>query len=171
MEKIVDTNVPLRALSSDAPFSQDCMLRSIEVIENIMNDKHKIVLDNDNTYIILSQYERNFRIAGANSLARKFLIWVYTNNANPNRVKKVAIDQTGQNSFAEVPQEIAASDFDLADLVFVAVALANKRKAPIVQSGDSKWIGWEKMLNKHGVTLEILCRKDLEAIYSKKAGK
>ena len=99
---------------------------------------------------------------------RAFLKWLYTNIANPARVKSVSIHPDTDIEFVEVPQRIHDAGFDRSDRKFVAVAVANNKNAPIVEAGDSKWIGWEPVLTAEGIVVNFLCRDELKVIYDKK---
>jgi hypothetical protein len=74
-----------------------------------------------------------------------------------------------QTDFVEFPDdEELRADFDPADRKFVAASNAHPDKPPIIESADSKWLGWEERLAEHGITLEFLCQDELEAIRAKK---
>ena len=74
-----------------------------------------------------------------------------------------------QTQFAEFPPDAALeAAFDPADRKFVAAANAHPEKPPILESADSKWLGWEPALAAHGIRLEVLCRCELEAIRKRK---
>lgn len=168
MELIIDTNVPLTALPETANLSNECVLKCIELLNEIDDDKHTIVIDN--RYIILKQYDGNIKNLKPN-LANRFLKWVFTNITNSERVKQIPVEHSNDSVFEGLPETIYDSEFDRADLVFVAVSMANDNKAPIVQAADAKWIGWEEMLTKEGVKVNFICRAELEIIYNQKMAK
>ncbi len=60
------------------------------------------------------------------------------------------------------------ASFDPADRKFIAVANAHPEKPPVLESADSKWLGWEPRLNVCGIRIEFLCRKELEVIRQRK---
>jgi hypothetical protein len=67
-----------------------------------------------------------------------------------------------------VPQNLHALNFDWSDRKFIAVAIANDKIAPIIEAGDSKWIGWESALNNEGISVDFLCKKELWEKYNQK---
>ena len=73
--------------------------------------------------------------------------------------------------FAEFPpDEALETAFDPSDRKFVSAAYAHPDKPPILESADSKWLGWEAALQAHGIRLEVLCRCELEVVRRRKTG-
>lgn len=103
-----------------------------------------------------------------------FLKWLLQVQGDINHVELVTIKPTNaeQTKFAEFPPDAALEKaFDPDDRKFVAVANAHLLKPPILESADSKWLGWEIQLKKHGIKVEMLCRGELEAIRARKTKK
>lgn len=167
MEKIVDTNVPIVAAKKVDNKGDDCIDACIFLIESIRDGSCRLVLDSNS--VILKQYKANLNGSGDMGLARRFLLWVFRNHYIEERVKLVDVTPIGDHGdFKELPDEVRQSDFDRSDRVFVALSIANGNQAPIVQAADSKWIGWEEMLARHGVRLEFPCRQALEVVHKRK---
>ena len=167
MEKIIDTNVPLTSVDLDSVLGLDCVLSCIRLMKEIHEGRYTLVLDDSR--IVLSQYEANIRKGGDHGMAGHFLSWVYSNYVNEEKVRLVKVERLGAgDDFEELPDEVRQSGFDRSDRVFVALSIANGNKAPIVQAADSKWIGWEELLARHGVRLEFPCRQALEVVHKRK---
>jgi hypothetical protein len=167
MERIIDTNIPLTAAGEQASMGEECRQACVQILSDIYADKYKLVLDSSG--IIIGQYGVNFRKDGDQGLAWKFMKWVYNNHFIADRVRLVDIVPVGPyGDFEELPEEVRNSSFDHSDRVFVALSVANGNSAPIVQAADSKWIGHQEMLARHGVKLEFPCREALEAVHTRK---
>lgn len=106
--------------------------------------------------------------SGPQDYGNRFLKWIYTNQANPDLVKQVHLHSIDDNDYLEFPESLRQIGFDRSDRKFVALAIANKCLAPILQAGDSKWIGWQAPLEVHGVNLILPCFEELKLIYDKK---
>ena len=98
----------------------------------------------------------------------KLFRWLVTNLSNPSRIKQVEIHESGSDDFIEFPESLRTIGFYPSDRKFVATAVANDKTAPIVQASDSKWIGWEPVLNAEGIEVHFLCRNELETIFNHK---
>lgn len=89
----------------------------------------------------------------------------------PKHVSWITITPSDSSGtvFKEFPNDKQLFDaFDPADRKFVAAANVHPEKPPILQCADSKWLGWENDLLKHGIKLEILCRSELLSIRKRK---
>lgn len=162
-EIIIDTNVPLVA-SDEGPESMvTCPQICRDFLDDLFLGVNALVLDD--MRLILGEYERAIKGNDQNSYSRQFLKWIY---ANESRIKTVVITQIDAYNFEEVPDSIIQAGFDNSDRKFIAVAVANQHKAPIVQASDSKWIGWEAVLRENGIHVEFLCRDELEAVFRAK---
>jgi hypothetical protein len=164
-EFIIDTNVPLIA-QGNSVFSADCEANCADFMDEVIAGRKTIVLDS--AWHILGEYENNISTKGPISYLKIYLKWLFNNMANPQRVKLVNIHPDKDKVFEEVPQCISEIGFDKSDLKFVAVSVANRNLAPIVEAADSKWIGWEPALISEGISVAFLCRQELKLIYEKK---
>lgn len=163
-EVIVDTNVPLTADGNH--MSDACRSCCAEFVKSVIRGDHKVVLDNQ--WHILGEYQNKMPSGTQNSFGRQFLKYVYSNQCNPDRIKQVGISFTGTDDFEEFPEKLRTIGFDASDRKFVATAVSNNGKAPIVQATDSKWIGWESALKREKVKVRFLCKEELTRIFSQK---
>ncbi len=125
----------------------------------------------DHDWHILGEYQKNLNPKGPNTPGNEFVRWLHQAH---QRIAWVTITPTDaeQTKFKEFPPDAALeSAFDPADRKFVAAANAHPEKPPILESADSKWLGWEGQLKKHCIKLEVLCRGKLAAIRERKTKK
>lgn len=94
-------------------------------------------LDNDGQ--IIAEYRANLSPSGEPGIGDRFLKWVLTNLANPERCDLVTITPMKGRGFEEFPDEAGREDFDPADRKFVAAARAHGGGPVILQGLDSKW--------------------------------
>lgn len=167
IEFVVDTNVPLIARGA-SHMSMECEENCTKFIELFLRGRQILVIDED--YFILDEYLREIEIAGPPDYANRFLKWLYTNQANPHRVKQVRINRIGVNEFEEIPAPLSSLGIDPSDLKFIATAIANGGKAQIAEASDSKWIGWENELNNNNVKIHFTCKRELNEIFKRKIG-
>lgn len=162
---VIDTNVLLVANGIAPQMSDACRLTCIARLDRVRSSEAVVV---DRQFLILSEYQRkadpNRRPPGPGDA---FLRYLLQNMAVSERVSPVDLTPTNpeQTNFAEFPNDNVLRDaFDPADRKFVAASNAHSEKPPILESADSKWLGWEPQLATHGIRVEILCRTELEAI-------
>ena len=104
---------------------------------------------------------------GSPTPGNAFLKWLL----QAQQITWVTITPTNaeSNKFAEFPPDDGlVNSFDPEDRKFVAVANAHPDKPPILESADSKWLGWENQLKAHGINVEMICRRELEEIHKRK---
>jgi len=166
-ELILDTNLPLIA-KGVSNFSAECIEACKGWLDEIFDNQHLIVIDDE--YHLLDEYRNSMDSSGPQDYGNRFLKWIYTNQGNPALVKQVHIHSIGGHDFSEFPESLRQIGFDRSDRKFVALAIANNCQAPIIQAGDSKWIGWQGSLAEHGVNLILPCLSELKMIYKKKMG-
>ena len=155
---IVDTNVPKTANGDQGQASSQCIDNCVRWIEEILLNRHTLCLDDD--WHILEEYEKQLHSDGLPGAGNRFLRWVHLNWTNGARCRLVQItpqDIFGQSPFAEFPSDPAIAGFDLDDHKFVAVALANREVAPILNATDRDWWEYRSQLNANGVQIEFLC--------------
>jgi hypothetical protein len=164
---IVDTNVAVVA-QGNSHMSEECQWECISFIEEILNNKHIVIIDNN--FHILREYQTNLSSKGSPKYGDRFLKWVLNNQANPLRVIQVPITEVGPNHFEEFPQSLEDIQVDPSDKKFIAVSIANEKKGSIVECADSKWIGWHHPLLKEGIKVHFICKAELALIFNKKKG-
>ena len=168
-EYIVDTNVPLVASEEASQMSPDCVITCVNFLEKLMNGEYQLVIDS--SFLIIGEYANKMQNLPTYTFGGKFYKWILAYRDNPIKVKQVDIQQLDEYNFSEVPQSLIDINFDNSDRKFVAVSIANKNQAPIVQAADSKWIGWEEAINKEGISVCFLCKEELKTIYQTKRKK
>lgn len=170
---VIDTNILLVADGQANHMSAECKIECINRLKTA-NEEELVVLDHQR--IILEEYGHKLNLSKRPpSPGGAFLKWLLVNQYNPQHVAMVnltALDRE-KTRFAEFPPDAALeAAFDPSDRKFVSAAYAHedKDKPPILESSDTKWLGWEAELKRHGIRLEILCRCELEAIRRRKTG-
>ena len=149
--------------------SLDCALACVRALHGVMVSG-RIALDAGR--IIIRQYMSNLLASGQPGVGDKFLKWVLTHQANPDRCARVSVTPRAgdQPSFEEFPNHPDLAGFDVSDRVFVAVSAAHPEKPPILEASDSKWWGWKGALEQCGVRVDFLCPEELAAKYREKMG-
>jgi hypothetical protein len=167
---VVDTNVLLVADGQAGQLSLGCKSICIARLERAKAEE-KIVLDHGR--LILQEYGNKLNPSRRPpSPSSAFLKWLLVNQVNEQHVCLVELTPLDRERtrFREFPADShLESSFDPSDRKFVSVAHAHPERPPILESADSKWIGWEAALNTHGIRLEILCRSELEKMWQKKS--
>jgi hypothetical protein len=165
---VIDTNVLLVADGRANHMSPSCRIGCIDRLLEVRQNE-RVVLDECG--LILEEYRSNLR-PNPQTAGAAFLLWILQRQGDPqhvDRVKITVLDATN-SIFAEFPEDPALANFDLSDRKFVAVANSHPSKPPILQAADSKWLGWEPALNANGITVEFVCRNELEKIRQNKTG-
>jgi hypothetical protein len=166
---VIDTNILLVADGQANHMSASCRVECVNRLENAVKTE-RVVLDYQR--IILEEYGHKLNPSKRPpSPGAAFLHWLLVNQCNPQHTAMVNLTplDTANTRFAEFPPDaILEAAFDPSDRKFVSAACAHPEKPPILESSDSKWLGWEADLAKHGVRLEVLCRCELEEIRRRK---
>lgn len=161
---VIDTNVLLVADGQAKQVNAACVDECRKRLERV-RAREQIVLDD--TWLILREYQNKLSPNRSPTPGSAFLKWLLQVQAVAKHVSKVRITPIDreQTRFAEFPPDAKLeADFDPADRKFVAVANAHSERPPILESADSKWLGWEAQLKNHGIVIEVLCRKELQVI-------
>ena len=168
---VIDTNVLLVADGKADQMSATCRAECAQRLEAVKKGE-RVVLDRQ--WLILREYQNKLSPSGKPPTpGNLFLKWLMTVCRDDQHVSQVSITATNQEQtkFAEFPaDEPLELAFDPADRKFVAAANVHPEKPPILESADSKWLGWEASLKRHGIQLEVLCRCELEVIWRRKTG-
>jgi hypothetical protein len=164
-EVVIDTNVLRVASQHHQDVSPLCVLACIERLQHIQA-KDCVVIDA--AFHILGEYQRRLDANKGKGVGEAFLKWLLQNQANPNRVQRVALTEHAENDYAEFPDPALAAEFDPPDRKFVAVAHAHPKKPLVLQATDSKWLRWHGRLQQHGVRVEFLCPQDICRFYKAK---
>lgn len=165
MRAIVDTNVILAANRDHKDVSEECIEACVLSLNQIKTAGSIII---DDQYLILEEYQHKTRANSPKGVGDVFLKWLLQNRANPSKVSEVPVTPIDTDWFKEFPDDQLQSQFDPPDRKFVAVAGADKGRAPILQAADSKWLDWWATLEQHGIRVKFLCPDDLCRFYDKK---
>ena len=161
---VIDTNVLLVADGRGEQMSEDCLIACVKRLE-LVRESERVVLDYG--WLILGEYQNKLVPNGSPTPGNAFLKWLL----QAQQITWVTITPTNaeSNKFAEFPPDDGlVNSFDPEDRKFVAVANAHPDKPPILESADSKWLGWENQLKAHGINVEMICRRELEEIHKRK---
>ena len=161
MTVVVDTNVVVVANGKSEQASATCVLTCIEKLQQIINGKVKLVLDDD--WRILNEYLRNIKRGGA-EFGDRFLRELLINIDKICDFVSITNVDGLENEFLEFPSDPALANFDPADRKFIAVAVAHSDNPPILQAVDSEWLKYRDYLKQNGVTVEFICENDILAI-------
>jgi hypothetical protein len=166
---VVDTNVPLVA-SDRSGMSPECVHACSLRLQELMQSGCVVI---DDKWLILGEYQHKLSPLGQPKIGDRFLKWILTNLANPQRCHQVTLthlDDSDQN-FAEFPAHSGLARFDPSDRKFVAVAAAcPDGPAPILQAADSKWWGWSHSLAECGIRVDFICPAEISSKHKKKTG-
>jgi len=169
MTVVVDTNVPVVANGKSEQASPECVKNCAVRIRQLTKEG-KLVLDD--RWLIIKEYMSNLRSTGEPGTGDAFLKWVLTNRSNPNRCELVKITpkNSSESDFEEFPSDPALENFDPTDRKFVAVALAHPNRPAVLQAVDVRWWEMREALSTAGITIDFLCKADLEKMAGRKGG-
>lgn len=159
MRYIVDTNVLMVACGAATHVSHDCQIACLKKLMEIVT-MHVLVIDDQG--LMIDEYKHALRSVPKDSFRDAFLIHIYDNMGNPDKVHCVTITQCEHaQDFVEFPRDGALAHFDNDDRKFVAAAIADANQSTILQGSDIvEWTAHEQNLAKHGVSVDFLCGKD-----------
>jgi hypothetical protein len=158
---IVDTNVAIVANGKSEQASRICVERCIQRLSRITGDKDRLALDDQ--WRIVTEYKNKLRSAGEPGAGDAFLKWVLTNLTNRKRCELVKITPINgsDDHFQEFPRDPDLEKFDRSDRKFVAVALAHRKRPPVLQAVDGDWWDARQALERNGVRIKFLCPDDI----------
>lgn len=163
---IIDTNVILVANRQHQDVSPQCIINCTNALQTLMQ-KGKLAIDD--RFRILGEYQHKTQPNKCRGAGDVFVKWVLQNIANPARCEQVEIVENRERAFESFPDDADLVKFDPPDRKFVAVSAAHPDKPPILQAADSKWIGWAPALKRHGITVDFLCKDDIERFQRNKS--
>lgn len=171
---IVDTNVIVIANDTDDK-RKDCRDRCQERIQQIIDQHGKVVIDDKRR--ILGEYQHNTRPNTRKGIGDLFVKRLLQNLGNPEICTIVPITPLAGNGtdFEEFPTDNALINFDPDDRKFIAVALAHKRDtgqtSPILLAIDRGWLQFMDELANHGVSVDLICKEDMQRPRQGRKGK
>lgn len=165
MRAVIDTNVILVANGAHAGMGDECKLACVERLDAIAKRGRVVV---DDGFEILHEYLNRTEPRVGRRAGDVFLKWLLNNQNNPARVERVRITPSAGHSYAEVESLGLPISIDTSDRKFVAVAARRRRKPPIWQAADTKWLDWWQALRVAGIEVEFVCAADLVRHYRRK---
>jgi hypothetical protein len=163
---LVDTNVA-KAANLQADVSEECVIQCIRMIRDVTRCGHLVV---DNLDLIYTEYRKNLSLSGRPGVGDAFMRWVNDHRFDDTRCTRAPITPTdGTNTdFAELAAYPDLSSFDPSDKKFLATALAQGDSPPILVACDTDYWNARERLKANGITIEFLCRDDIERTAARK---
>lgn len=152
MEVIIDTNVALVANHQNANVKQDCQDRCIQFLIDAKNN-YVVLMDNGDE--IRAEYARAIEQSRPYNLGALFLIHLYQNLYNPQRVRLVNLQKTVNSEFADFPSTPELANFDPSDRKFAA--LSRNTGVAVTNAVDSDWADSIVALNANNINVVFLC--------------
>ena len=153
LQVVVDTNVWVKVdevvVETETDADKQCVISCQEWLEHFITSEDRLVVDNYDTYAILTEYRNNVRPGG---VAENLLNELTGRLFHRLVLKTIQLDTHG---FAILP-----SPFHLThrkDRKFVAVAIQCDPYATIHNATDRDWSKDKEYLTEHGLTVHELC--------------
>ena len=157
-EVVIDTNIwviadelPARVKSQQ---EKDCILTCNDWLEQFVLGDDRLVIDDFDTFQILTEYRNNIRIGG---LAESILNSLSSSLFSRLVRKRIVL---GSDSIALVPSQF--QQIHKNDRKFVAVAIQCEPFATIFHATDRGWVTHKDLLKENGLPIQGLCPDLLE---------
>lgn len=99
----------------------------------------------------------------------EFVLWVITNQWNPQRCTRVPLTpKEDEQDFEEFPDHQDLARFDRSDRVFVATANAHPDKPPILSACDTDYWNCRQVFADCGISIDFLCEDDVRHLAERK---
>ncbi len=154
---IIDTNVAMVANGMSDNASNECVTASANRLLAVMESEYLCL---DDQGMILTEYTNNLGHSGAPGIGKAFVKWVFNNQYNEVKCKRVALTLLKTHAwrvFEEIPDDAALRGFDRSDQKFLAVALVLSPDSNIVNAVDSDWSHYKDVICSHGTSIEFIC--------------
>ena len=153
---VVDTNVATTANGANPGAPPDCVAASAQALQAVMAHGH-VCIDDANR--IVAEYRNNLSAGGQPGPGDAFFKWLLTNEWGGTRVTRVRITskEDDPEDFEELPDPDDGTVYDRSDRKFLAVAVADPARPPILQAFDSKWWGWQDDMPSALAKTDIFC--------------
>lgn len=152
---VMDTNVAVVANGKTQQAGIDCILATIEKLEEI---RARMTMLIDDQGLIIEEYRRHLSPSGQPGAGDAFFKWLWDNQANPLHCRRITITPTNdRRGFTDFPDSPELDKFHDDDRKFVAVALASEQKPPILNASDTDWWRFRHALEQHGIIVQFLC--------------
>lgn len=152
---VIDTNVLVVANGGHEAAGLSCVDNCIAALIAARNAT--VIVDDG--YRMFEQYRQYCSHAGQPGVGDAFFKWLWDYQGMPATCMQVAVSRIGPEptDFAEFPQDQRLAQFDPADRVFVAVAIASGVKPPILNASDTDWWNARTALAENGIEVQFLC--------------
>jgi hypothetical protein len=142
--------------------SERCRLACVERIEAIQKANITVVDEDDE---IVVEYLDAVVHRGEPGVGAKFAKWLYRLRFNGDVCERVPITRTDGDppTYAEFPSDQALAQFDPDDRKFVAVAITDSERPPILEAVDRGWWRHRAALAAAGVDVQFLCIREVSA--------
>jgi hypothetical protein len=164
---VIDTNV-LVVANAAPEHSRLCALNCMKRLKEIQATG-QVVLDSG--WEVLAEYAKNQPTRSQPGVGYQFWKWLLNNTGNADRCSWVNITRNDSRGYTEFPTHDGLTQFDPSDRKFVALSIAHGSYPPILQATDSKWMGWKRALVECGVSVEFLCKAEIQRKYEDKLGR
>jgi hypothetical protein len=161
---VIDTNVLVTA-DGGPETSRLCVELCQKRILEIKADGC-VVLDSE--WQIVKEYTANLKRGRQPGLGLRFLEWILNTRSTHGHCSWIRITPHHERGYEEFPEHEGLRKFDWSDRKFVAVAAKCSPSLAIIQATDSKWVGWCSALNDCGITVEFICKDEIQKKYEKK---
>jgi hypothetical protein len=165
MTRVVDTNVPLvvKGLGDWPPALRDACE---ELLEEILLRKVPVVTDEGGE--IFAEYLHQLDLSGRPSLGDEFVKYVhdYRYTWPDESMPDILPEVEAENAYAVLGGD--DEEIDPSDRKFVAAAKA--AGVHVDQAADTKWLLWEQVLKRHGVSVRFVHEPSLRILYKGKFG-
>lgn len=151
---VIDTNVAVVANGDASHAGCECVLACVRRLRAV-RESETVLLDRSG--LILKEYRSRLRPPMEPDAGHLFFLWLYHNSGREEFCLQVPITDDPERVFAEFPADPALEKFDTDDRKFVAVAIASKRRPPIVNASDRDWHEYREALCRNGIRVEFLC--------------
>lgn len=154
-EVAADTNVLIVANNRESPQAGlACVLACIEKLEWIRSEG---ILLLDGERLILQEYQYYLNHSGMPGPGDRFFKWLWDNQANDRRCRTIDVTLDDEREFAEFPVDPDLRSFDRSDRKFVAVVVASKSGAEVINASDTDWWISREALQRNGIDVVFLC--------------
>ena len=159
IEVVVDTNVPLVANRQADQAGRECEAVCIQALRQVQAERRTLL---DDKGLIIEEYRNRLRLSGEPGLGDAFFKWLWENQFNQEHCRIVPLTVHADRGFAEFPDDVCLSSFDLSDRKFVAVALASGAGPHVLNATDTDWWRDRQALAENGVHVVFLCPELME---------
>lgn len=164
--KIIDTNVPITAVTTGAGIPLACKLACVNTMKQILSGEILVLLDVEGDSLREYRQQMYPDPNPSAGLASQFLMYLFNHQFDTTRVQRVSIPKLVDGSYQHFPKDKELEAFDLSDRKWVAIAIKfeeeTSSKSPVVNATDSDWLHFEDALGRVGIQIDFLCKEILK---------